>query len=67
MAAATAGIGVAAFMSGSGAFLNTFGIAATEIESWFALAASVAEVTAAVKGTLAFWGFAGAVVGMTVF
>ena len=62
-------VGVAAFMSGSGAFLNTFGIAATEIESWFALAASgasVAEVTAAVKGTLVFWGIAGALVGTIV-
>lgn len=69
VAAATAGVGVAAFMSGSGAFLNTFGIAATEIESWFALAASgasVAEVTAAVKGTLVFWGIAGALVGTIV-
>lgn len=70
VAAVTAGIGAAAFLSGSGAFLNTLGIATTEIESWFALAASgasIAEVTAAVKGTLAFWGFAGLVVGTTVF
>jgi len=69
IAAFTAGIGAAAFLSGGGAFLNTLGLATTELEGLFALAgsgATVAEVAAALKGALGFWIAAGVATGLAV-
>lgn len=66
VAAATAGVALAAFLQGAGAFLSTFGLATTELEGLFALAgsgATVAEVAAAIKGALGFWAFAGVITG----
>ena len=69
VAAATAGVAFAAFLKGAEGFLSMFGLATTELEGLFAMAANgatAAEVAAAIRQTLGFWAIMGGVTGLAV-